>query len=83
MEVGMASKRTIITLPDEDKVWLEGYSRTRNISMAEAIRQGIRKLKESMQPDNYRNVLNQTKGKWKAGDGLEYQKKIRSEWNGR
>ncbi len=79
----MASKRTIITLPEEDKAWLEGYSKTRNISMAEAIRQGIRKLKESMQQDNYRNVLNQTKGMWQAGDGLVYQKKIRSEWDDR
>jgi Arc/MetJ-type ribon-helix-helix transcriptional regulator len=79
----MVSKRTIITLPDDDKAWLEGYSRTRNISMAEAIRQGIRKLKESLQRDTYQRILQQTKGKWKAGDGLEYQDAIRSEWDSR
>ncbi|MFZ5798590.1 MAG: hypothetical protein ACOY3O_09215 [Thermodesulfobacteriota bacterium] len=79
----MSSKRTIITLADEDKAWLEGYSRSRDISMAEAIRQGIRILKESMQPDNYRAVLRQTKGIWKAGDGLAYQDAIRSEWDAR
>lgn len=79
----MINKRTIITLPDEDKAWLEAYSKTRNISMAEAIRQGIRKLKESLQPDNYRTLLKQTKGKWKAGDGLDYQSNIRAEWDSR
>jgi Arc/MetJ-type ribon-helix-helix transcriptional regulator len=79
----MASKRTIITLPDDDKAWLEGYSRTKNISMAEAIRQGIRKLKESMQQDNYQLVLKKTKGKWTAEDGLEYQNNVRSEWDSR
>ncbi len=37
----MGSLRTIITLSEDDKVWLESYSRTSGISMAEAIRRGI------------------------------------------
>ncbi len=44
----MGSKRTIITLPEEDKLWLESYSKAYRISVAEAIRQGIKRLKESM-----------------------------------
>ena len=51
--------------------------------MAEAIRQGIRKLRESMRQDNYQSVLKKTKGKWKAEDGLEYQNNVRSEWDSR
>ena len=43
----MASKRTIITLSEEDKRWLESYSSLNRVSGAEAIRQGIRKLKEA------------------------------------
>jgi len=50
-------------------------------SIAEAIRQGIRKLKEAELVENYQALVNNTRGLWKKGDGLAYQKKIRDEWN--
>ena len=77
----MASKRTIITISEEDKRWLESYSKLHRVSMAEAIRQGIRKLKEAELSENYRTLVQVTKGLWKKGDGLKYQKRIRAEWN--
>ncbi|UCD82135.1 MAG: hypothetical protein JSW26_12130 [Desulfobacterales bacterium] len=79
----MASKRTIITLSEEDKQWLESYSSLHRVSVAEAIRQGIRKLKEAELFENYRAIVQNSKGLWKNGDGLDYQKKIRAEWNSR
>ncbi|MFH1350894.1 MAG: hypothetical protein ABII26_08135 [Pseudomonadota bacterium] len=79
----MGSKRTIITLSEEDKSWLEAYGRAYNLSLAEAIRRGISKLKESEESNTYRELVNATKGVWKKGDGLEYQKKMRSEWDPR
>jgi hypothetical protein len=77
----MASKRTIITLSEEDKRWLESYSRLNRVSVAEAIRQGIRKLKEAELFENYQTLVQRTKGLWKKGDGLNFQKKIRAEWD--
>ena len=77
----MASKRTIITISEEDKRWLESYSSLNRVSVAEAIRQGIRKLKEAELFDNYQTLVQRTKGLWKKGDGLNFQKKIRAEWN--
>ena len=77
----MASKRTIITLSEEDKRWLESYSNLNRVSVAEAIRQGIRKLKEAELIENYQTLVQRTKGLWKKGDGLDFQKKIRAEWN--
>ena len=77
----MASKRTIITLSEEDKRWLESYSNLNRVSVAEAIRQGIRKLKEAELIENYQTLVQRTKGLWKKGDGLNFQKKIRAEWN--
>ncbi|MBT8365486.1 MAG: hypothetical protein KJP23_12340 [Deltaproteobacteria bacterium] len=77
----MASKRTIITISEEDKRWLESYSSLHKVSVAEAIRQGIRKLKEAELFENYQTLVQSTKGLWKRGDGLTYQKKIRDEWN--
>ena len=77
----MASKRTIITIPEEDKRWLESYSSLHRVSVAEAIRQGIRRLKEAELYENYQTLVQNTKGLWKKGDGLIYQKKMRAEWN--
>ena len=77
----MASKRTIITLSEEDKRWLESYSSLNRVSVAEAIRQGIRKLKEAELFENYQTLVQRTKGLWKKGDGLNFQNKIRAEWN--
>ena len=77
----MTSKRTIITISEEDKRWLESYSSLHRVSVAEAIRQGIRKLKEAELFENYQTLVQSTKGIRKRGDGLAYQKKIRDEWN--
>ena len=75
----MRGKRTIITLPEEDKVWLESYSKAYRISVAEAIRQGIKRLKESMSESTYNTLVQNTRGIWKKGDGLKYQEKMHSE----
>jgi 6-phosphogluconate dehydrogenase len=77
----MASKRTIITLSEEDKQWLESYSRAHQVSLAEAIRQGIRRLKDAELEKTYRTIVQNTRGIWKEGDGLKYQRKLRSEWD--
>ena len=77
----MASKRTIITLPQEDKEWLEGYSKAHKVSVAKAIRKGIEKLKETDGLQTYRALVEKTRGVWKRGDGLRYQVNMRSEWN--
>ena len=79
----MPSVRTIITLSEEDKRWLESYSSLHHISVAEAIRQGIRKLKNAEQYENYRSLVQNSKGLWKKEGGLDYQEKIRAEWNSR
>lgn len=76
----MRSKRMIITLSEEDKLWLESYSKAYRISVAEAIRHGIMKLRESMGKKTYQMIVRNTKGIWEKGDGLKYQEDIRSEW---
>jgi hypothetical protein len=77
----MGTRRIIISIPDEDKLWLEGYSKSQKISVAEAIRQGIEQLKESKRQQTYQKLVEETKGIWKKGDGLVYQEKMRSEWD--
>jgi hypothetical protein len=82
-ENNMANVRTIITLSEEDKRWLESYSSLHNVSVAEAIRQGIRTLKELELQENYKALVKNSRGLWKKGDGLAYQKNIRAEWDSR
>ncbi len=77
----MASKRLIISLSDEDKNWLKGYSKVHKISVAEAIRQGIGHLKKTQLLQTYQGLVERTAGIWRKGDGLEYQRKLRSEWD--
>jgi hypothetical protein len=45
-ETPMVNLRTIVTLSENDKIWLENYSKITGISMAEAIRRGIAQLRE-------------------------------------
>jgi hypothetical protein len=76
----MGSQRTIITISEKEKAWLEGYSRSTGISMAEAIRRGIAQLREREEKVTYQTLIEKTRGTWDKGDGLAYQEKTRSEW---
>ena len=76
----MPNTRTIISIPEETKIWLESYSKANSISMAEAIRKGISYLRSEEERDTLQSILNKSRGLWKKGDGLQYQDKIRSEW---
>jgi hypothetical protein len=77
----MGSTRTIITISDEEKQWLKSYSQTHRISLAEAVRKGIHCLKSVEREKTYKTLIEETKGIWRRGDGLDYQKRLRSEWD--
>ena len=49
--------------------------------MAEAVRQGIQKLKTSENRNLYTTLVKRTCGIWRGSDGLKYQKDIRKEWH--
>jgi hypothetical protein len=76
----MGTQRARITISDEEKSWLETYSKVKGISVAEAIRQAIMQLREHEGRATYQSLVAQTRGIWKKGDGLEYQDRLRSEW---
>jgi hypothetical protein len=76
----MTGKRIIITLSQDDKLWIESYSKAYKISVAEALRQGITILRHREGQEAYRRLVEATKGVWRQGDGLAYQLAIRSGW---
>ncbi len=75
--------RTVINLHEEQKAWLDQQAASRRVSMASLIRQAvsefrIRELRGSAV--SFQEVLQRTAGISQAGDGLEYQERIRQEW---
>ena len=76
----MTGKRIIITLSQDDKLWIESYSKAYKISVAEALRQGIIILRHQEGQEAYRRLVEATKGVWRKGDGLAYQLAVRSGW---
>ena len=74
--------RTIISLAPEDKHWLDRKAEEENVTMTEMVRRAIRLYRdqhESGEPTLER-LLAATSGIWKEEDGLEYQRRLREEW---
>lgn len=71
--------RTVISLDPEDKAWLDKTAASTGQTMAELVRRAVRRLRDE-EETSFREILKQTRGLWKAGDGLAYQRKIRREW---
>ena len=76
----MGGQRTIITLPNEEKAWLEGYSKAHGISMAEGVRRALMLLRNAEGQSTYTSLVKQTQGLWAVEDGLRCQEQLRSEW---
>ena len=74
--------RTVISLDEESKKWLDQQAREENISAAELIRTALRKYRDEKKREALplKDLLKQTSGIWKQGDGLTYQRRLRKEW---
>ncbi|RME25832.1 MAG: CopG family transcriptional regulator [Deltaproteobacteria bacterium] len=74
--------RTVISLDEETKSWLDKKATEEGVPMTELVRRALRLYREasaaSEPPDE--QLLRATRGLWKRGDGLDYQRKIRGEW---
>jgi hypothetical protein len=74
--------RTIVSLDPEDKAWLERVSRREQVTMTQLVRRAVRRLRREYEarPTAFERILRETAGTWSAGDGLDYQRRVRSEW---
>ena len=76
--------RTVISLYDEQKAWLDQQAALRRMSVASLIRQAVSEFRireQRASVASFQEVLKQTEAIWQAGDGLEYQERIRKEWS--
>ena len=71
--------RTIISLENDDKKWLDEESRRSGLPKSAIVRLSIRYMRLDRET-SFENLLNQTSGSWNEGDGLAYQERLRSEW---
>lgn len=75
--------RTVISLDNREKKWLDKQAHLRHVPMTEIVREALRyyrnKVEEEKQP-SVDEMLAQTAGIWNKGDGLAYQTKLRDEW---
>jgi hypothetical protein len=71
--------RMLISLEENDRLWLEQRAREAGVPMSEVVRQAIRRAQESGQKP-MKDLLASTKGLWRQGDGLRYQRRVRKEW---
>lgn len=75
--------RTLISLDEEDKQWLDLRAKEEGKTMTELVRMAVRLYRqqhESREP-SLEQLLQQTSGLWKGGDGLEHQLALRDEWD--
>jgi len=78
--------RTLISLDDADKAWLDAKSRSERVPMTELVRVAIRRYRRAeaaASPRGLEALLRATRGAWAKGDGLAWQRRLRSDWSKR
>lgn len=76
--------RTLISLPEDDKAWLEERARQDGVSMAEVVRRAIERFRcephDRASRPTVEELLARTAGIRRGEDGLTTQKRLRREW---
>uniref|UniRef100_E6QQG5 CopG family transcriptional regulator n=1 Tax=mine drainage metagenome TaxID=410659 RepID=E6QQG5_9ZZZZ len=74
--------RTVISLDDSDKCWLDQQAALLHIPMTEVVRQAVQAMRVARQHngDDFQALLASTAGIWCHGDGLAWQQSVRDEW---
>lgn len=77
--------RTLVDLPDEDIRWLDVRAKARGTSRAALVREAVSDYRGSQAKEEPKGWLEAGFGLWKdrtdIGDGVEYQRAIRAEWD--
>lgn len=78
--------RTIISLTDEDKRWLDRQARERHVSMTSLVSEAVsqyRAREDAADRPDLLSALKDSAGLWQNGDGLAWQERLRREWDER
>ena len=73
--------RTIVTIEESDKRWLDRYSGRHGQSTAQTIRVAIKEFQKKTREKGYHGVLKDTAGLLKGhGDSVRFVRNLREEW---
>jgi predicted DNA-binding protein len=74
--------RTVISLDEKDKAWLDKKSKKTGKAMTCIVQEAIQeyRVKDEREHPSFGDLLQKSRGTWKKGDGLKYQRKTRNEW---
>lgn len=73
--------RTVISLEPEDKAWLDRKAKEQKVPMTRLVEQAVRRLRaEDDRSPMLEALLRETRGLWRGGEGLAYQRKVRKQW---
>lgn len=77
--------RMVVSFSAEQKAWLEEQAKTHKKTMAKLIREAVESYRRSLSPQTseLEQLLKKTSGTWTKGDGLAFQRRLRSDWNRR
>jgi hypothetical protein len=78
--------RTLISLNEEDKQWLDRRAKEEGMTMTELVRIAVKQYREQCERETgaeptLDQLLRQTSGLWPEGDGLAAQLRAREEWD--
>ncbi len=71
--------RTIISLEEPDKKWLDSKASQLGLPTTELVRRFVIRMRQEEEA-TYEKLLDSSSGIWKEGDGLDYQNRLREEW---
>jgi hypothetical protein len=71
--------RTIVSIDDDIKQWIDTKAAQEGIPMTELVRRALQQYREH-EEQSIDRLLSETSGIWKTGDGLDYQQRSRDEW---
>lgn len=74
--------RTVISMTEGDKAWLDRRAKEEGVTMTELVRRAVRFYRSFHDSSDaeFFSLLRGTTGVWRAGDGLDYQRRVRDEW---
>jgi hypothetical protein len=75
--------RTIVSIPEDEKAWVDGYGRRHRISSAAVVRRAIREFRRTKSEKGFAAVLRETAGTWTSskGDSRDLVASLRKEWD--
>jgi hypothetical protein len=79
-----AMVRTVISLDEDDKRWLDDEAAREGVAMTEVVRRAVRQLRTELEHrSDFEALLAATAGAGTGEDGLDVQRRLRDEWEQR